>query len=317
MLGPKGEVHSGVLALLADGSLVATVVSGLPARVLCTTAELSLTFLGEPPSGGGEITARGQLLHLDRQMALAEVYVRDARDRLAAHGTSRCSVFPPIEESIQWFPPDEPLAAETEPGSPDPYLRETPVTDRGTPQGGSRGPRAAPGSASRRVSSTAHRSAHGHPARGRRTGSRVFALLASPWLRNEWGTVYGGMLTLLAKSAAAAAVQATASRGTSFSALDVKINFLHAVPADGRELLATGTVLHRGKRLGDLHSRSDARRCPGRGPDRDDRADAVREPDVKRPATSHSRRALLCESAPSPHRQVCPQPLSGTNRRAG
>src|SRR5688500_10855845 len=101
MLGPKGVVHTGVLALLADGSLIATVVSGLPARVLCTTAELSLTFLGEPPSGGGEVTAHGQLLHLDGQMALAEVYVRDARDRLAAHGTSRCSVFPPIDESVR------------------------------------------------------------------------------------------------------------------------------------------------------------------------------------------------------------------------
>ena len=33
------------------------------------------------------------------------------------------------------------------------------------------------------------------------------------------------------------------------TALDVKINFLRAVPADGGELLATGTVLHRGKRL--------------------------------------------------------------------
>ena len=66
----------------------------------------------------------------------------------------------------------------------------------------------------------------------------------------EWGSVYGGILTLLAKSAAAAAVQATASRGTRFTALDVKINFLRAVPADGQKLLATGTVLHRGKRLG-------------------------------------------------------------------
>jgi acyl-CoA thioesterase len=84
---------------------------------------------------------------------------------------------------------------------------------------------------------------------GAEPGRVVLALPASPWLRNEWGTVYGGILTLLAKSAAAAAVQATASRGTSFTALDVKINFLQAVAADDRELLATGTVLHRGKRL--------------------------------------------------------------------
>jgi acyl-coenzyme A thioesterase PaaI-like protein len=41
MLGPKGLMHPGVLAFLADGSLIATAVSALPARVLCTTAELS------------------------------------------------------------------------------------------------------------------------------------------------------------------------------------------------------------------------------------------------------------------------------------
>jgi uncharacterized protein (TIGR00369 family) len=80
-------------------------------------------------------------------------------------------------------------------------------------------------------------------------GRAVFALSASPWLRNEWGTVYGGVLTLVAKSAAAAAVQTTAAGGTAFTALDIKINFLRPVPSDGREIVATGTVLHRGKRL--------------------------------------------------------------------
>ena len=84
---------------------------------------------------------------------------------------------------------------------------------------------------------------------GAERGRVAFTLPASPWLRNEWGTVYGGVLTLLAKSAAAAAVQSTAVDGTGFTALDVKVNFLRAVPADGRELVATGTVLHRGKRL--------------------------------------------------------------------
>jgi uncharacterized protein (TIGR00369 family) len=208
-----------------------------------------MTFLGEPPSGGGEVTAHGQLLHLDGQMALAEVHVRDARDRLAAHGTSRCSVFPPIEESVQLVPPDEPAAAEAEPGSPDPYLRETPVTDRGHRHEARDGLELLRAQLRGELPPPPIDQLTGIRLVGAEPGRVVFALLASPWLRNEWGTVYGGILTLLAKSAAAAAVQATASRGTSFTALDVKINFLQAVPADGRELLATGTVLHRGKRL--------------------------------------------------------------------
>jgi uncharacterized protein (TIGR00369 family) len=229
--------------------VIATVVSALPARVLCTTAELSMTFLGPPPSGGGEITARGRLLHVDRQMALAEVYVRDASDRLAAHGTSRCSVFPPIDESIQLLPPEEPAAAETEPDTPDPYLREPPVTDRGTLREARDGVELLRAQLRGELPRPLIDQLTGIRLVGAKPGRVVFALPASPWLRNEWGTVYGGMLTLLAKSAAAAAVQSTASRGTSFTALDVKINFLQAVPADGRELLATGTVLHRGKRL--------------------------------------------------------------------
>ena len=53
---------------------------------------------------------------------------------------------------------------------------------------------------------------------------------------------------LLAQSAAAAAMQSTAVHGTGLSARDVKANFLRPVPADGRELHATGTVLHRDKR---------------------------------------------------------------------
>jgi uncharacterized protein (TIGR00369 family) len=249
MLSPKGVVHSGVLALLADGALIATVVSALPARVLCTTAELSMTFLGSPPSGGGEISAHGHLLHVDGQLALAEVYVRDAHDRLAAHGTSRCSVFPPIDSSIQLLPPNEPATAPSEPATPDPYLREPPVKDQDGPQ---------PDRDGVELLRAQLRGELPRPPIDQLTGLRlveaepgrvVFALPASPWLRNEWGTVYGGMLTLLAKSAAAAAVQATASRGTAFTALDVKINFLRAVPADGRELLATGRMLHRGKRL--------------------------------------------------------------------
>jgi uncharacterized protein (TIGR00369 family) len=250
MLGPKGVVHPGVLALLGDGALVATVVSALPARVLCTTAELSMTFLGALPCDGEEITAHGQLVHLDRQMALAEVYVIDARDQLAAHGTSRCFVLAPIDESVQLRPADDPAAAETDRTAPDPYLRQPPAMDPGPPEEAYDG---------LELLRARLRGELPRPPIDQLTGIRlvdaepgraVFALSASPWLRNEWGSVYGGILTLLAKSAAAAAVQATAIRGTRFTALDVKINFLRAVPADGQELLAIGTVLHRGKRLG-------------------------------------------------------------------
>jgi hypothetical protein len=92
-----------------------------------------MTFLHSLPSEGSEITAHGQLLHRNAQMALAEVYVRDAHDRLAAHGTSRCSVFLPIDQSVQLVPPDD-AAAAIEPGTPDPYVREPPAVDHNPPR---------------------------------------------------------------------------------------------------------------------------------------------------------------------------------------
>lgn len=248
MLGPKGVVHSGLLAFLADGALIATVVSALPPRVLCTTAELSMTFLGTPPLAGGDIAARGELVHLDHEMALAQVFVRDAHDRLVAHGTSRCSVFPPIADSIELPVPPGP-APEPELDTPDPYLRPLPAVDRERPSEDRDGLDRLRGRLRGEMPCPPVDQLTGIRLVSAEQGRVVFALPASPWLRNEWGTVYGGMLTLVAKSAAAAAVQTTAARGTAFTALDVKTNLLRPVPADGSEIVATGTVLHRGKRL--------------------------------------------------------------------
>lgn len=248
ILGPKGFVHSGALALLADGALVATVVSGLPARTLCTTAELSMTFLGTLPSGEGDITARGHLLHLDAQMGLAEVFVSDARDRLVAHGTSRCSVFPPIDEPVDLVAPSRPLSR-SDLESPDPYRRSVPATHRERLRSDRDGLELLRARARGDVPPPPIDELIGIRLLSAEEARVVFAMSAHPWLSNEWGTVYGGATALLAKSAAAAAVQSTAPAGTEFTALDVKVNFLRAIPMDGRELVATGTLLHRGKRL--------------------------------------------------------------------
>jgi acyl-coenzyme A thioesterase PaaI-like protein len=48
---------------------------------------------------------------------------------------------------------------------------------------------------------------------------------------------------------ASAAVQTTAEGGTDFAALDMKITLLRAVHPDGQQLVAAGTVPHRGRRL--------------------------------------------------------------------
>jgi acyl-CoA thioesterase len=247
MLGPSGFVHSGALALLADGALVAAVISGLPPRTLCTTAELSMTYLARLPAGHGEVTARGRLLHLDGEMGLAEVFVHDAGDRAVAHGTSRCTVFSAIDASVELQAPA--AAPEPAPDTPDPYRRPVPATD------------ATPAPFERDGLDVLRAQLRGEllpPPIDQLIGIRLaaaepgrveFTLPAHGWLGNEWGTVYGGVTTLLAKSAAAAAVQTTAAAGTRFTALDIKVNMLRPIALDGRELVATGTLLHRGRRL--------------------------------------------------------------------
>ena len=72
---------------------------------------------------------------------------------------------------------------------------------------------------------------------------------ASGWLAQEFGAVFGGAIALLGMSAASGAVQAVAEPDTAFAALDMKVNLLRPVQPDGTDLVATGTVLHRGRRL--------------------------------------------------------------------
>jgi uncharacterized protein (TIGR00369 family) len=240
-------VHPGVLALLADGALVATVIAGLPPRVLCTTAELSITFLRPVPGdAGGALVARGRLVHLDAQVGLAEVFITDPDDRLVAHGTSRCSVFPPLDAAVELRPPESDRPAEA--GAPDPFRRPAPGPTAAPPAGAS-GVELLRGQLGGRLPGAPVDRLIGIRLVAADEGRVSFPLATHPWLANEWGGVHGGITALLAMSATSAAVQSTARAGTGFAALDVKVNLLRGIPADGRELVATGTVLHCGRRL--------------------------------------------------------------------
>ena len=44
-------------------------------------------------------------------------------------------------------------------------------------------------------------------------------------------------------------MQTTVPARTAFSPLDLKVHFVRPVPADGRDLVARGTVVHRGRTL--------------------------------------------------------------------
>jgi len=247
--GPKGRLHSGIFAFLLDMAHLYAVVSTLPAGGGCTTAELSVTALGEPPPSGAEITARSRVIYSDERNALAEGLVTGQTGQPLAHSTSRYFLFAPgtaVARPDGGSPPDLRLPAT---GA---MLRE-PV------------PQIAPVGAAllQRLSGLEILAAQlkgeipaapvdryaGIRLMEAEDGRVVFSLPVHPGLLQELGTVFGGVIALLAQSASGAAVQSIAPAGTGFTALDLKVNFLRPARTAGEELIATGAITHRGRRL--------------------------------------------------------------------
>jgi uncharacterized protein (TIGR00369 family) len=247
LVGPKGTAHPGVLAFLADAPLLAAIQSVLGPGTVCTTAEVSTTFLGTA-SMGDVLVAEGLVIHADGSTGLSEVFVRRGDESLIAHGTSRLFIFPPVpqDSGVPELKPHSPDGHD----SPDPYLRPA--------EGGTLAPEALGASSGLEL---LQRLRDGELPRSpidnltgiwlvdAADGRVTFAMPATGWCANELGTVFGGMVALLASSAGSAAVQSTAPVGTKFTALDMKLNLLRPLFADGRQLTATGTVTHRGRQL--------------------------------------------------------------------
>jgi uncharacterized protein (TIGR00369 family) len=248
--GVRGRLHPGIFAFLLDMTHLYAVMSTLPAGASCTTAEISVTVLGEPPTSGAEITGHSRVIYSDERHALAEGLVIDQRGRRVAHSMSRYFLFP----SGAFTPPRSG-------GGPSPRTGSagTGVMLRGpVPHVAPVGP-----GLLQRLSGLEMLVAQINgeiPAApiGRYAGvlpveadegRAVFSLPVHPDLVQELGTVFGGVIALLAKSATGAAVQTIAPAGTEFALLDLKVNFLRPARAEGGELIATGMVTHRGRRL--------------------------------------------------------------------
>lgn len=247
LVGPKGGLHPAVLAFLADAPLLAAVHSTLGPGTLTTTAEVSTTFLGSALHGD-ELRAEGKLIHADSTTGLSEVFVTRRDGRLIGHGTSRVFIFPPIPQD--GGPPSLEPHSEPEYDTPDPY--ERPV-DGGTLAPGAfdqlGGLEILHGQLAGRFPRAPIDLLTGIRLTAAEEGRAEFALNTHGWCANEFGTVYGGMLALLAGCAGSAAVQTIAPAGTRFTALDMKLNIIRPVAADGEELVATGTVVHGGRQL--------------------------------------------------------------------
>ena len=60
------------------------------------------------------------------------------------------------------------------------------------------------------------------------------------------GTVHGGVAMTLLDSAAGASLHSTLAAGEAYTTLETKVNLVRMIYADGPELRAEGSVVHRG-----------------------------------------------------------------------
>lgn len=245
-------VIGGVLAVIADAALGSVVHGDLPAGQIMTTAELSMTFLRPVhPDPESSISGSGQLIHRGRSQGLSEAFLYHPSDALICHGTSRCSVFPPIEPTPE-PPRDLPVLGEPSPGTDpaDPLRRE--------PAGEVLGQEVFERLGGLEVLRCLGAGELPEPPIHHLTGLRIeradegeveMALPCTKWLSTSAGTVQGGFTAMLAEAALAAAVFSTAPAGTATATLDLKVNYLRPVFPDDRDIKARARVLHRGRTI--------------------------------------------------------------------
>jgi uncharacterized protein (TIGR00369 family) len=238
-----GVFLAGTIAFVADLPLGCAVLSGAPAGIAVTSAELSVNFLRPATIKSQSIIGRARLIHSTRSLGLAEATIEDGRGRLLGHATSRCVLFP--ANAAQMSPRQY-----RHPSSlPDPYLREVEGDVRGQEFWDS-----TPGIDIMRQTAAGLFRPPVFELMGMRgveasEGEMTLAMPISDWLCNAFGVVYGGAMALFADAAMSLAVGSTVPAATAFSPLDMKVHFLRPViPAEG-ELTARARVVHRGRTI--------------------------------------------------------------------
>ncbi|HEX6758509.1 MAG TPA: PaaI family thioesterase [Propionibacteriaceae bacterium] len=235
---PGGVIAGGVPAFAADGALGTAIHTTLGPRRVLATSDLTFSFIPPPDPDSDAIIVRSQLIHEGTTQALAEATIEDPVGHLLARGGTRCLIIDvrgPLPE-----PPHEPVP---DPDYQGPHPHQRPPEGEILPQqvwdstngidllrGWQRGtlPRSPLSNLiGTRVLQVAE-------------GAITCAIPASPWFCGIGGTLYGGVLALLADYAIHGAVQSVLSTGTAWAPLDLKVRFLRSSPTDTRCMPAPG-----------------------------------------------------------------------------
>jgi uncharacterized protein (TIGR00369 family) len=254
LLFPQGVVSGATLGILADAPLGCAVQTALPPATPFTTAEISFKFLRTVVPQSGTLTAKGRLIHAGKTTGVSLVEVTDQAGRLVAVTSTRCVILPRVEapwEVVEQALRHPPRLREPDWPSPHPYERPTAgeVLSQQIWDG-------TDGLGVLRSLITGDLPAPpithfcGIAPVDADAGATTWTMPASEWLCSPvQGRLYGGAIAMLAGTAIDGTVQTTLPAGTAFAPVDLKVYFLRPVRPDGRDLVARGTVIHRGRSM--------------------------------------------------------------------
>ncbi|MFI6079015.1 PaaI family thioesterase [Actinoplanes sp. NPDC051343] len=92
---PMWSVHGGVYATMLDSAAACAVHTTLPAKATFSTLDLSVRLVRPIDASTGLVTATGTVIHVGRQVALAEACLQDSAGTLLATATASCYVSRP------------------------------------------------------------------------------------------------------------------------------------------------------------------------------------------------------------------------------
>lgn len=98
LYNPIGTVHGGYAATLLDSALGCAVHTTLKPGFAYTTVELKVNYVRAMRADTGLVHCEGKIIHVGGRIATAEARITSPDgERLYAHGTTTCLVFPAAE----------------------------------------------------------------------------------------------------------------------------------------------------------------------------------------------------------------------------
>jgi uncharacterized protein (TIGR00369 family) len=254
LLFPQGVVSGATLGILVDAPLGCAVQTALAPATPFTTAEISLRFLRTVVPQSGTLTAKGRLIHAGQTTGVSLVEVTDEAGRLVAVTSTRCAILPRVQvpwEVVEQALKNPPHIREPDWPSPHPYQR--PVAGEVLSQetwDGTDGLGVLQSLITGNLPAPPLAHFCGITPVQAEAGTTTWKMPASEWLcAPVQGRLYGGAIAMLAGTAIDGTVQTTLPAGTAFGPVDLKVYFLRPVAPDGRDLMARGTVIHRGRSI--------------------------------------------------------------------